>query len=365
MPGLPVGAGEGPFVLVTPLVDAHHEEPEWGLIGRCVSVALEPAVEPGSFQGIHVDHGSGAEVDVAGARGGREIAAQVVGPGAHDEPGLPRGSRSAVQAQAIELIEGLRGVEVVPAAHDECGDGDVVPVRSGVDGCPVGIRGRQVQPVTPEVQVASGEARDVFQRKHAADFGPVLEVNGLRSASGHAQAPVDEHTKLEGAAGANEAGEVVHADGLRRQAGEAWMRQGRAEPLDRTQVGTTGHADAAVAPGLFGNPGLGVVAVLRLRDEGRPGTVGIPASAHVLDHAGVAGVGQRASLADVVVRCVVVGGADQDGGDSRVGGFARATRVINVGREMDAVAHPDSAVDLNLDGAGGGHVWVRGALTSP
>ena len=225
----------------------------------------------------------------------------MVGPGAHDEAGLAGGLGSAVQAKAIELVEGLGSVEVVPAAHDEGGDGDVVPVGAGVDRGPVGVGGGHVEPVVPEFEVAAGMGGDVLEREDAAGFGPVFEVDGLSGAAVDAEAPVDEDAELEGAAGADEAGEVVDADGLGGQAGEAGVVQRGAEPLDGAQVGAAGHADAAVAPGLLGDPGLGVEAVLGFGDEGGPGAVGVPAAADVLDDAGVAVVGEGAAFADVLV----------------------------------------------------------------
>ena len=38
-----------------------------------------------------------------------------------------------------------------------------------------------------------------------------------------------------------------------------------------------------------------------------------------------------------------------------MGDLAGAAGEVDVGGEIDAVAHADAAVDLNLDGAGGGH----------
>ena len=114
IPLLPIGPRQGPFVLVAPLVYAHDEQPQRSLVRDSVVRPSHPVIEPPKLQGLQIDHRVDAEVDIACLGGG----AQGVGPRTDDQPTLPRLLSTAIELQAVEIYEGVLGVEVIPSAHD-------------------------------------------------------------------------------------------------------------------------------------------------------------------------------------------------------------------------------------------------------
>ncbi len=124
IPRLPIGAGEGPFVLVAPLVDAHDEEAQWGFIQHAIILTLEPIVEPLQLQRIEIRHGRRAKVDLAHAC----RCTQRMGPRPDDELALARRCRAAVLPHSVEVVEDIGRPQVIPVTHVEGRYGDVAPL---------------------------------------------------------------------------------------------------------------------------------------------------------------------------------------------------------------------------------------------
>ena len=127
--------------------------------------------------------------------------------------------------------------------------------------------------------------------------------------------------------------------------GQAAQRRVKARgrgPLREREVRLPDHADLAVAPGLRGDPGDGVVAVVGLVDDGEPLALRLELAAHVLDDAHVAlarpvaAVGGHAGVGLVFA----VRKADEDGRETL---FERPAvlirRPVHVRRQAHAVAH--------------------------
>ena len=84
-----------------------------------------------------------------------------------------------MQAHPIELVKGLRGVQVVPSTKDQRGHGDLVPMRPRVYRRPIWISPWQIHPPIPEIHVAARPTSNICNRQHPADLGPVIKVNIL------------------------------------------------------------------------------------------------------------------------------------------------------------------------------------------
>src|SRR5688572_13418690 len=100
------------------------------------------------------------------------------------------------------------------------------------------------------------------------------------------------------------------------------------------------------------NPLLAVVAVLPLL-EGIIVPLRIPAPAAVLDHTGIAVVGEPASLFDQRLGVVVIRSAHEDSGKRAVG-----LGEIDVGGEVDAVTHGYFYIKAHLHRVVGWHCWL-------
>ena len=142
---------------------------------------------------------------------------------------------------------------------------------------------------------------------------------------------------------------VVFLGGDGHQAFEVSAGQGRGLGLGEAEVGGAEGADVAVAPVLAADPLLGVVAVVGLADVGLPHAVGVVASAAVLHDDGVAVFEEASGPLDEVGVLVVVDGPEQEGREgASLGGL------VDVGGELDAVAHGDSDVEADAWGGHGG-----------
>src|SRR5580698_7102838 len=84
-------------------------------------------------------------------------------------------------------------------------------------------------------------------------------------------------------------------------------------PLDNTQIGSAGHADAAVGPGLVRDPVDGVAAVGALLFDRAELAARAVAATHVLDNYGVTVAGKGTVAAEAFV-LAIVGSADENCG---------------------------------------------------
>jgi len=125
-------------------------------------------------------------------------------------------------------------------------------------------------------------------------------------------APAEVEAELEGAAGVDpvvvEVGEA-HAG---RHGGEVRIPERRRQPLGQAHVRCTAGAHLAGGPGLLPRPLLGVVAILGLAGEGRPGSLRVSPPPDVLEQRRVASRGEVHGVLNVGLPVVVVGSADED-----------------------------------------------------
>ena len=105
--------------------------------------------------------------------------------------------------------------------------------------------------------------------------------------SGDEEGP-GEHTGIKAAASSRNIHEGTAGTDIAEHGFQMRIAAGRRCPLDIAQVGTSGHADAAVAPGLAGNPVQRVVTVLDFIVHGEPFAFAVFPAADILDHHGVA-----------------------------------------------------------------------------
>src|SRR5580700_8025587 len=118
--------------------------------------------------------------------------------------------------------------------------------------------------------------------------------------------------EFESAAGGIEAVEILVIAGNHGEDGNQ-VRIGLdgGAPLDNTQIGSAGHADSAVGPGLVRDPVDGVAAVGALLFDRAELAARAVAAAHVLDDYGVTVAGQEAIAAKAFI-FAIVGSADEN-----------------------------------------------------
>ena len=109
------------------------------------------------------------------------------------------------------------------------------------------------------------------------------------------------------------------------------------------EVGLADGADLAIAPGLFGEPLDGVVAVGALVEVRGVVALGAEASAAVLGDVGVAEGQPEVDAGAFAARRPAVGGAREEGGEGAGAGGA-----VDVALQLDTVAHRDH--DVLFDG---------------
>ena len=271
----------------------------------------------------------------------------------------------------MEVGDGAAGVGVVPAALEEDGNvGVLVPVF--VDGVaalgPVGATaavGEDVPgPLLVEGQEAKGGAAGAKAQGRAEDFGDALELGsedafevgvgcGFLAGEGHAVGVADE-ALFEGAALAHGRNQVVAgslADDLGTQVGRI---EGGEGALVGPGVGGAHGADAAVAPGLDGDPLDGVVAVGGFLREGVPLAAGAAAAADIVHHHGVSATRVPVRLAGVAAGVLEVWRSLDKGGELSIDRLAVEGGQVEVGGQLHAVARRDKDV--------GQHDGVVGAV---
>ncbi len=265
-----------------------------------------------------------------------------MGPRPHDELALPGFGGAAVLPQAVEVGEGVCGVEVIPAAHVECGDSDVAPPFFVIDFVPVIVVGGVLNPVFPEAEVAPSLFVHFYEGEVTKGFSPVVVFDALGSAGGGAHAPGHEDVELKGTTGIDQPAEVVAADDARGKAGEILAFVRGALPLDQAQVRSTGHTNFAVAPFLAADPFLGVVAVFAF-PERVVVALRVPAAATVLHRTDVATVGQPPGFFDHGINVIAVGGTHQDSGK-----FSRGSGEVDISGQINPVPHWDFYIQPHI-----------------
>src|SRR5688572_14300771 len=185
VPALPVSASQRPLVLVTPGIGAHDEQPQRRLVRHPILGSLEPVVEPAQLQGLQVYLGSCAEIHVPAT--GR--LAEPVRPWPDNELARSRRGRATVRAQSAEADEGLRSIQVVPAAHDVGWRLEVAPARVDVRGLPVLVIRRVLQPIPPERQVAPGRRVCISERQRPEGVAPVVVLDAMYRVAGGTLSP--------------------------------------------------------------------------------------------------------------------------------------------------------------------------------
>ena len=190
------------------------------------------------------------------------------------------------------------------------------------------------QPVAPEREVLRRLIRRVAQGQQAERLDPIDRPKLLHRTATRIEAPGQQNAEIERAAAPDEAASQVRGHDPRHDRREvrAPLRGGR--PLRPARIGAPGHPDPAIAPGLGGEPFDRVEAIGSLVAERFIGPVRIESTANVLDRHRVAGIGQRPTLLDEPRQGVVVGRPTQDERE-----WARAVGEIEIGRELDPVAH--------------------------
>ena len=108
------------------------------------------------------------------------------------------------------------------------------------------------------------------------------------------------------------------------------------QPLDHTDIAHPGHPHLAVAPGLFGDPFDGVIAIPSLVYEGLPFALGVVSSPAVLDRHHIAPAGVELAVPVVAGGAVVVGRPYEDGGKLALG-----IREVEIGGEPHPIPHRD------------------------
>ena len=336
----PPGPRERPLVLVTPLVSAHHEQADARARGGGRIVA-ERLLEPLELEAAQVELRARPEVDPA-ERPLPQRREPVV-PRADQEP-LRRADLPvrAVARHAREVLGGAALDVVVPAADVQHRHLDRRHRALVAHRVPVGAVGDRALQVAPPVLAAiSGRLVHRQQRQVPEDRRPVhfLDVL-LHAAVEHAEPadlPRNVHPRRHVLPGVRRRDEHDHRAQVRRALE-------RRQPLDVAQVGRTPGDDPAVRPGLRGEPLDRVVAVATLRPPRleRPVRVAAPAHVHPDKRVPVLGVHLGEKL--LLRRVLQVGRAREDGRAAAV-----LARVVEVGRELDPVAHRDAPVPVDRD----------------
>ena len=164
---------------------------------------------------------------------------------------------------------------------------------------------------------------------------PVDRVIHVRAASGLGNAPSRPGQERKSPAGVSDVTIVVARAYGRRDCHQRGISVQRRQPLHGREIGRSEHADLAVRPGLFRDPGKGIVAVVDFLEIGIPAAVGIVTPAHGLkDECVAVGGGELRITQAQVSRPVGVHVAYQQRGI-----LATFRRQVHVGRQSNAVAH--------------------------
>ena len=259
----------------------------------------------------------------------------------------------------------VRLEEVVPPADDR-EHRRAQPRRVGerVDGAPVVVVVRVVEPLAELVVAAALEQRVVGDRQPGRDRGrPADRVRvvgrergallggdvepGDRLGERHVR-PVDVPAELEGAARVDPAVVQVGARAEHRARADLVPSEPRDVERRRGRVGGAVDADAPVAPRLRGDPVEAVLPVRDLVDERVPGRAAAGAAAHLLHDDGVAAAHrlERVEEEDADDERRRPRAADA-GEERRERPFA--LREVDVGREVDPVPGRDGHVPVDRD----------------
>ena len=366
------GCGRGPALLVAPrpaLVEATvlgpapvapaHDEVLRGRPHVGALVALEPAVEPAEFEVQVVVVGDdagpvGAEVHVPD--GGREV---VVRPGA-DEDVLVLASHAdhrlvAVADRARIPVEPAHDpedghlrvrrevlVHPQPRLPPEVAVVVVVEVEL-VGGLLVGGREAERGLAAPP-RDARGPVEEGLPRPHLVDrLGDLRVRPRLVSVRGHGEDPLQQ-PQTQGAAALHAVGVGVRRSFVGDHRLEAGRVQRRGLELDPRLVGDAVRAHLPVARRVARDPLDGVVAVLGLLHEGEEVAGRVEAPAAVLDHGDVSVAREEHRVLDRDRPHLVVGRAGEDGRERLLHGDPVLGGQVEVGHEVEAVAHGDGHV---------------------
>jgi hypothetical protein len=182
------------------------------------------------------------------------------------------------------------------------------------------------------------QRRVVLLRRHPEVLEPVRTGVHLDGA------PPEVEPELEGAARVDPVVVEVREPDARGHRREVPVPERRRQPLREREVGRPARPDLSGGPRLGPAPLLRVEAVPRLVNEGRPRALGVEAAAHVLDHDDVAPLREVDGVLDARRDVVGIRRADQDHGER-----ARRVGQVDVGRELDAVAHRHADAELSAD----------------
>lgn len=361
------GAGEGPFVFESPAVLAHDEDADgWFGVQTVVDIA-EVTIEEAEVDAIEIDIGvPAAHAGIVGTdRGG--VADGHVIPRT-DEEALVCAGGAGFGSIAHAVVGTQRAAEedVVPGAGVH--DGEIELVVIAVDPYRVPERsvigiGKPFIPVRRDFfeQRISGEWHDVEVGIHGVAAVPEGFEAGLPGRIGLGTAPggvggeirkdpaLDE-IELERASLITPALVVVGGSDIgddRLESGGSG--EGRL-PLGETDIRRPKHADATVRPGLGADPLAGVVTVALFVGEGVELAFGIVAAADVEEEDGVplsGGANGKSGVCDAAV-----GGALEDDRIASRGGGE-----IEIGDQVDAIAHGDANAGFDGNGERSGHRW--------